>query len=67
MAIALDRQERGQAAASAVQEVERSYGLRVIRIASLDDLIEYLRQDPRRSGELEAMRAYRARYGVSPG
>jgi len=65
--IALDRQERGQGAVSAIQEVERSYGLQVIRIASLEDLIAYLTQEAGLSGELAAMRAYRERYGVSPG
>jgi orotate phosphoribosyltransferase len=65
--IALDRQERGQGRVSAIQEVERSYGLQVIRIVSLDDLIAYLTQKAGLSGELAAMCAYRERYGVSLG
>jgi len=35
VAIALDRQERGQGKTSAIQEVERDYGIRVISIADL--------------------------------
>ncbi len=40
--IALDRQERGQGTASAVQEVETRHGLRVLSIAKLETLIAYL-------------------------
>ena len=40
--IALDRMERGKGDLSAVQEVKREYGLPVISIAALDDLLGYL-------------------------
>ena len=62
--IALDRQERGQGELSAVQEVERSYGIPVLSVASLTDLIEYLSGHPDLEGNLAAVRDYRARYGV---
>ena len=62
--IALDRQERGQGALSAVQEVEQNYGIAVISIASLTDLIDYLAGDPDLENQLAAVRAYRVRYGV---
>ncbi|KAF0163766.1 MAG: orotate phosphoribosyltransferase [Rhodocyclaceae bacterium] len=62
--IALDRQERGQGELSAVQEVERNYGIPVISVASLTDLIEYLSGHPELENKLAAVRDYRARYGI---
>lgn len=62
--IALDRQERGQGKLSAIQEVERRYGMPVISIARLDDLLEYLTERPDFAQSLTAIRAYRDRYGV---
>ncbi len=62
--IALDRQERGQGELSAVQEVERNYGIPVFSVASLTDLIDYLSGHPDLEGNLAAVRKYRARYGV---
>lgn len=62
--LALDRQERGQGALSAVQEVEQTLGLPVTSIIKLADLITYLEQqgDPQR---LAAIRNYRAEYGIT--
>ncbi len=62
--IALDRQERGQSALSAVQETEKNFGIPVISIASLTDLIEYLSGHPELESKLAAVSAYRARYGI---
>ncbi|MEJ5209941.1 MAG: orotate phosphoribosyltransferase [Burkholderiales bacterium] len=62
--IALDRQERGQGALSAVQEVERDYGIPVIAIATLDDLIAYLRRQPAHAADLARVLAYREQYGI---
>ena len=62
--IALDRQERGKGELSAIQEVERDYGIPVVAIARLENLVEFLEQRGK-SGELVAtIRAYRERYGV---
>jgi orotate phosphoribosyltransferase len=63
--IALDRQERGQGELSAVQEVEKSYGIPVVSVARLADLIDYLDGHPELERRLDAVRAYRARYGIS--
>ncbi len=63
--IALDRQERGVGALSAVQEVEQTYGLPVISIARLDNLIDYLSNQPVLAHNLDTVRDYRLRYGVS--
>ncbi|QQS53910.1 MAG: orotate phosphoribosyltransferase [Candidatus Competibacteraceae bacterium] len=62
--IALDRQERGQGALSAVQEVERAHGIAVTGIVTLGDVVTYLAERPEYATHLEAMRIYRARYGV---
>lgn len=69
VALALDRQERGQGELSAVQEVERDYGLRCVSIVTLADLIEALSQPAdgrvRISDEqLTALRVYQARYSA---
>ena len=70
VALALDRQERGQGELTAVQEVEQQHGLRCVSIVTLADLIEALSQ--RADGrarisdeQLTALRAYRQRYGAS--
>lgn len=63
--IALDRQERGAGELSAVREVEREFGLPVLAIASLDDLISYLDGQPELIRHLDAVRDYRVRYGCA--
>ncbi len=76
VAIALDRQEKATEVGadgavrdvdhSAVQYVQRQLGLQVCAIARLDDLLQYLNEQP--GGEIAAHRArvltYRERYGV---
>jgi orotate phosphoribosyltransferase len=64
VAIALDRQERGEGKRSAVQEVEKEFGLEVTAISNLDHLIEYISEDPELADHLESIRDYRKRYGV---
>ena len=64
VAIALDRLERGTGEASAVDEVRQTYGIPVISIATLDDLVAWLGADPASTPHVEAVRRYRERYGV---
>ena len=69
VALALDRQERGQGILSAVQEVEKEQGLRCVSIVTLADLIDTLSRasDGRERisvEQLTSLRAYRERYGV---
>jgi orotate phosphoribosyltransferase len=64
VAIALDRQERGTGALSAVQQVEREYGLPVAAIVRLEQLVEFLGEDPAMAEPLAAIQAYRGRYGA---
>ncbi|MFT5139090.1 MAG: orotate phosphoribosyltransferase [Lysobacterales bacterium] len=63
VAIALDRQERGVGEKSAAQEVESRYGIPVISIAGLDDLIAYLDEKSDANIDIEAIRRYRLQYG----
>jgi orotate phosphoribosyltransferase len=70
VALALDRQERGQGTLTAVQEVEREHGLKCVSIVTLAELIEALSQPadgPARISveQLTSLRAYQARYGAS--
>ena len=71
--IALDRMERAGkddalSAGSAVQDVSQTYGIPVVSIGNLDDLLDYLAQ-PGANAPLQqhqsAVAAYRARYGVA--
>ncbi len=64
--IALDRQERGRGADSAIREIEREYGISVISVVTLADVIEYLGADSRSDLHqyTDAVRGYRARYGA---
>ncbi len=62
--IGLDRCERGQGALSAVQEVQEEFGLRVISVINLHDVIEWLAAQGDRRQYLDAMLKYRDNYGV---
>jgi orotate phosphoribosyltransferase len=63
--IALDRMERGKGELSAVQEVELEFEIPVIAIASLNDLLSYLRDTPALQSHLPAIEKYRQEYGVN--
>ncbi len=62
--IALDRMERGQGELSAVQEVSQNYGIPVVSIATLDDLLDYLHEHAGMVQNLQAVQSYLDRYGV---
>jgi orotate phosphoribosyltransferase len=69
--IALDRMERGGtddnlSERSAVEQLEQEYGMPVLAIATLGDLLQYLRSndDPALSAHVAKVAAYRERYGV---
>ena len=63
--IALDRMERGLGKLSAVQEVERDYGIPVVAVATLDDLMRFLQQRPDFRDNEAAVLRYRQEYGVA--
>lgn len=67
--IALDRMEVAGSdddlsAHSAVQDVEQTYGMPVVSIASLVDIMGVIESDATLGEHREAVAAYRARYGV---
>jgi len=62
--IALDRQERGEQALSAVQEVEKRYGIPVASIIKLDDLIEHLETSEEYGRYLTDVQDYREKWGT---
>jgi len=62
--IALDRQERGQAELSAIQEVERDYHTKVVAIITLNDLVTYLAEQADQSANLAAIKQYQANFGI---
>ena len=67
--LALDRQEVGQKdgelmEVSAIQQVETEFGIPVVAIATMDNLIEYLKQQPDQEEHLGQMQAYRSKYGI---
>lgn len=67
--IGLNRQERGKGKISAIQEVEQSYGIPVVSIINLNDIITYLEGTDSESlnGQqdmVEHIKNYRATYGA---
>ncbi|HEY3583892.1 MAG TPA: orotate phosphoribosyltransferase [Casimicrobiaceae bacterium] len=64
--IALDRMERGQGEKSAVQEVRESFGIPVVAIATLDDLMAFIGTRSDLAALAPRVAAYRAQYGSPP-
>ncbi len=62
--IALNRQERGNGELSAIQEVERDFGIPVVSIVSLNQVLQFLAEDETLKQYLPAVEAYRAQYGI---
>ncbi len=62
--IALDRQEKGRGELSAVQEVARDYGIPVVAITSLNDVLAYASERPELAAEHGRLVAYRQQYGI---
>jgi len=62
--IALDRMERGQGASSAVQEVRDTYGIPVVAIATLDDVMRFIAGRADLERWQPAVSAYREHYGA---
>ncbi|AVF67348.1 orotate phosphoribosyltransferase [Vibrio alginolyticus] len=62
--VAIDRQEKGKGELSAIQEVERDFGCAIISIISLTDLVTFLEEKGTDKEHLEAVKAYRAEYGI---
>ncbi|HEY5604105.1 MAG TPA: orotate phosphoribosyltransferase [Gammaproteobacteria bacterium] len=63
--IALDRQEVGKTDKTAIQEVEKEFGIPVVSIVRLGDLINYLEQQADMQQYVVAIKDYRKKYGAS--
>jgi len=63
VAIALDRQERGNGPQTAAQEVEALFGIPVVAIAGLDDLVAYLDKNAAAEVDMAVIRRYRQEFG----
>ncbi|MCF8185315.1 MAG: orotate phosphoribosyltransferase [Sulfuritalea sp.] len=64
VAIAIDRQEKGLGELSAVQEVVENNQIPVCAIAHLSDLMTFLQSQQEMKENLQAVSAYRQKYGV---
>lgn len=68
--VSLDRQEKGQGELSAIQEVQQMYGVPVIAIARLEDMVRYLERardmglDSSAAEIVDNINAYREQYGT---
>ncbi len=62
--IALDRQEQGPNGASAVAEMEREHGLKMIALVNVREMLEFLEHERQPAATLAAIRKYQAQYGV---
>ncbi|MGB0134977.1 orotate phosphoribosyltransferase [Dokdonella sp.] len=62
--IALDRQERGQGERSAAQEIANEFGIPVIPIVSLSELLDYTGERAEFAAEVTLLQEYRRLYGV---
>jgi len=62
--IALDRKERGTRERSAVQELQAQFGVPVVAIATLDDVMAFIAGRPDLAAYAPQVAAYRAQYGA---
>ncbi len=62
--IAFDRAERGRGDKSAVQELHDEFGIPVVAIATLDDLMRFIAGQPQLGRYEAAVNAYRDQYGA---
>ena len=64
LVISLDRQERGQGALSAVQELKQSLDIPVLSIIRLNDLVDTLEESAEYEQYLQPVIDYRKKYGI---
>jgi len=63
--IALDRMERGQGTRSAVDEVRDMFGIPVVAIATLNDVMAFIADRPALTAHADAVLNYRRQYGAA--
>jgi len=64
VSIAIDRQEKGLSALSAVQEVEKNNKIPVINIVKLTDLLEYIENSADLAQHLANIKEYKQKYCI---
>ena len=62
--IALDRQEVGPNGNSAVAEMERDTGIRVVPLVTVKEVLQFLQSSKADAATIAAIQDYQARYGV---
>jgi orotate phosphoribosyltransferase len=62
--ISLDRQERGQQNASAIQEIQQTYQTKVISIIQLHHILEFIKDKSPYQQFLPKVQAYKKEYGA---
>lgn len=62
--IGLNRQEKGQGELSAIQEVEKTFGIPVVSIINLNHIIHYLEEQSGQQELVDSIKVYRGTYGV---
>ncbi len=63
--VSMDRMERGTGPLSAIQEVTKTFAIPVVSIATLDDLVHFVRTQQNLEHYLHPIARYREQYGVS--
>nr|AAR38133.1 orotate phosphoribosyltransferase [uncultured marine bacterium 578] len=61
--VALDRQEKGKGELSAIQEIEKIFGIRVLSIINLSHIIEHLKAS-KNEDVVSRIESYRSQYGI---
>lgn len=64
LVISLDRQEMGRDSRSATQEIEQTFGIPVVALLRLEDLIDMLEESTELAKYLHPVLEYRKKYGV---
>tara|TARA_R110000772_G_scaffold218056_1_gene328680 strand:+ start:555 stop:1202 length:648 start_codon:yes stop_codon:yes gene_type:complete len=64
--VALDRQEKGQGALSAIQEIETDFDIPILSIINLQQIMDYLsaKEDASYADYLQLLKAYQEVYGI---
>lgn len=62
--ISVDRMERGQGELTAIQEIERDFGIRTFPIVTVKDILETLTEEELSHELRERMKAYMAQYCI---
>ena len=62
--VALDRQEKGKGELSAIQEVEKNFGIAVVSIINLSHIVDYLKANNDKN-IISRIESYRSQYGIS--